>query len=123
MSAPALQGIYGILPADLSTEALLTKAESSLQGGLRILQFRDKKSGYKRGLKRAKLLRELTLKYDATFIINDSMQMAQACHADGVHLGRGDVSDLGSMRSQVADDFIIGITCHADARYAKSALA
>jgi len=64
----------------------------------------------------------LTTKYAATFIINDSLQLALDSGADGVHLGRDDVADVTKIRHQVEDDFILGITCRADARYAKSAL-
>ncbi len=116
------RGIYGILPADLETELLLEKAEAAMLGGVRTLQFRDKKSGFKHKLKRALLLRELTGKYDTTLIINDSLQLARDCGADGVHLGRDDVADLSIIRREVSSGFILGITCRADARYAKSAL-
>jgi len=47
-----LSGIYGILPADIDTEELLLSAEAALKGGLRILQFRDKKTGSRRALNR-----------------------------------------------------------------------
>lgn len=120
---PNHTGIYGILPADLETELLLAKAEAALAGGLRILQFRDKSSGFKRKLKRAEALRKLTTSYDATLIINDSLQLAQDSKADGVHLGRDDVADVFKIRQQVSEHFILGITCRADVRYAKSALA
>jgi len=115
-------GIYGILPADIETELLLEKAEAAMLGGVRILQLRDKKQGFKRKLKRALALRELTQKYQTTLIINDSMQLALESDADGVHLGKDDAPELTKLRSQVSDDFIIGITARADAQYAKSAL-
>ena len=117
-----LSGVYGILPADLDYADLLNKAEAALKGGLRILQFRDKKQGYKRQLKRAKALRQLTLDYGALLIINDSVALAQDADADGVHLGRDDVVSLIQLRVQLGDDFIIGITCRADAAFAKAAL-
>ena len=115
-------GVYAILPADLDTQTLLEKAESALLGGVRIIQFRDKKSGFKRQLKRATQLRKLTSQHQATFIVNDSLQLALESGANGVHLGRDDVSDVSRIRQQVSSDFIVGITCRADARYAKSAL-
>ncbi|MDQ6957097.1 MAG: thiamine phosphate synthase [Mariprofundaceae bacterium] len=115
-------GVYGILPADLDDDVLLCKAEAALKGGLQTLQFRDKKSGYKRALKRALLLRALTKRYNATFIINDSVQLAQASDADGVHLGRDDVADLSNIRNDIDDTMMIGITCRADAVFAKLAL-
>ena len=115
-------GIYGIHPADIDTNLLLEKAEAALVGGVKILQLRDKKNGFKRKLKRALTLRELTHKYQATLIINDSTQLALESGADGVHLGREDASDLMSIRTNVSDDFIVGITARVDAQYAKAAL-
>lgn len=118
-----IEGIYGILPSDLADEALLEKAAAALRGGVRILQFRDKKSGFKKALKRANALRELTSRYNATFIINDSVQLAQEANADGVHLGRDDITDLLQVRLDCGDEMIIGITCRADAALAQHALA
>ncbi len=117
-----LAGIYGILPADLATTDLLEKAEAALKGGVRWVQFRDKKQGYKRQLKRAKALRVLTRDYGAHLIINDSVTLACDAGADGVHLGRDDAPNLIQLRNGVGDDFRIGITCRADAAFAQSVL-
>ncbi len=117
-----LTGIYAILPADLDTADLLAKAKAALEGGVRILQFRDKKQGYKRQIKRAKALRNMTGDYGAHFIINDSVALACDADADGVHLGRDDAPNLIQLRNDVGNDFIIGITCRADAAFAKSVL-
>ena len=115
-------GIYGILPADIETEILLEKAEAAMLGGVKVLQLRDKKQGFKRKLKRAHALRELTQKYQTTLIINDSVQLALESGADGVHLGKEDAPNLMHVRQDVSADFIVGITARADAQYAKSAL-
>lgn len=117
-----ISGIYGILPADIDSDDLLTRAEAALKGGLRILQFRDKKTGYKRALKRAKALRELTHRYGAKLMINDLVNLAVDACADGVHLGRDDAPNLIQLRNQVGGDLIVGITCRADAAFALSAL-
>jgi len=117
-----ISGVYAILPADLPTEILLTQAEAALKGGIQTLQFRDKKTGYKRGLKRARSLRALTQDYDATFVVNDSIQMAKEVAADGVHLGREDVHHLASIREAVGEEMHLGMTCRADAVFAKLAL-
>jgi len=117
-----LTGIYAILPADLDTADLLARAEAALEGGVRILQFRDKKQGYKRQIKRAKALRNMTSDYGACFIINDSVALACDAEADGVHLGRDDAPNLIQLRNEVGDGFLIGITCRADAAFAKSVL-
>jgi len=117
-----LYGVYAILPADLDTEVLLAKAEAALKGGVRLLQYRDKKQGYKRQIKRARALRQLSRDYGASLIINDSVTLARDAEADGVHLGRDDAPNLIQLRNKVGDDFLIGITCRADAAFAKSAL-
>jgi len=122
MTDKPLSGIYGILPADLNTDDLLVKAEAALKGGLRILQFRDKKQGYHRALKRAKALRALTGDYDACFIVNDSVQLALEAQADGVHLGRDDMPNLTQLRVEVGHSLIVGVTCRADAGLAKHVL-
>ncbi|MDQ6997845.1 MAG: thiamine phosphate synthase [Mariprofundus sp.] len=122
MKATDMHGVYAILPADLESADLLEKAEAALKGGVKTLQFRDKKQGYKRQLKRAKALRQLTRSYGALLIINDSVSLAQDAEADGVHLGRDDAPNLVQLRVQVGDDFIVGITCRADAAFATSAL-
>jgi len=122
MTKKVLSGIYGILPADLETVDLLKKAEAALKGGISTLQFRDKKQGYKRAVKRAKALRELTLAYDAKLIINDSVKLAVDANADGVHLGRDDAPNLIQLRNQVGEALIVGITCRSDAAFAMSAL-
>ncbi len=115
-------GIYGILPADIETDLLLEKAEAALKGGIKTVQLRDKKLGFKRKLQRAQQLRELTQRYDAALIINDSTQLAKESGADGVHLGKDDVRDLLTMRDDLPDDLIVGITCRADVQFAKMAL-
>ena len=122
MTDKKLSGIYGILPADLETDDLLNKAGAALKGGVRILQFRDKKQGYKRALQRARDLRQLTLDYEATFIVNDSIQLAVDCAADGVHLGRDDEALAKERLSEIGRSMLVGITCRADATLAKSVL-
>lgn len=123
MSERRLAGIYAILPSGLETAELLTKAEAALQGGVRILQFRDKKSGYNRALKRAKALRTLTRAYDSRLIVNDSLQMAQESEADGVHLGRDDLINLTRLRVEAGHDLLVGVTCRADAALARHVLS
>ncbi|MDQ6986252.1 MAG: thiamine phosphate synthase [Mariprofundaceae bacterium] len=117
-----ITGIYGILPADIRLEDLLEKAEAALKGGVQTLQLRDKKQGFKKGLKRAVLLRELTKKHGARLIVNDSLPLAVESAADGVHFGREDMQSLVQMRSQLATDMIIGISCKGDGALARHVL-
>lgn len=122
MTDRKLEGIYGILPADLPDEALLEKSEAALNGGVRLLQLRDKKAGFKRALRRARALRELTRRYAARLLINDSVQLAVESGADGVHLGMSDLQNLVQLRSEVGQEMLIGVSCKADAAFAMHVL-
>lgn len=118
-----LTGIYGILPDGLETDDLLEKAEQAMKGGIRILQLRDKKLGFRKVLQRARSLRELTSRHHSRLIINDSVQIAIESEADGVHLGREDEAlQVAKLRQDIDDKLLIGITCRADAGFAKFVL-
>lgn len=122
MSEKVIQGIYGILPADLELADMLERAEAALKGGVLTLQLRDKKKRYRDSLKRAKALREITARYSAKLIVNDSIQLAQESGADGVHLGRGDIETLSALRSEAGSDLIVGVTCRGDAAFGQHVL-
>jgi len=118
-----IDGIYGILPSGLSTELLLQQAEAAMRGGVRVLQYRNKQPGFHRACKQGQALRTLCRDYQTMFIVNDSIPLALACEADGVHLGREDAMDLTQVRRDIGNDLCMGITCRADAALAKHALA
>jgi len=117
-----INGIYGILPADIPLEELLHKAEAALKGGVKTLQLRDKKQGFKRGLKRAQALCELVRTYNSLLIVNDSVQLALEADADGVHLGREDMQSMATIRAKTDNSMIIGVSCKADAAFARHVL-
>jgi len=117
-----INGIYGILPADIPLEELLYKAEAALRGGVKTLQLRDKKQGFKRSLKRAQALRELVQAYNGLFIVNDSVQLALESGADGVHLGREDMKSIATIRAEAGHALIIGVSCKGDVAFARHVL-
>ena len=73
------------------SENLFNVIEAALQGGLTLLQYRDKSSDDSIRLSYAHKLRQLCHHYGALFIINDRVDLAVAVDADGVHLGQQDV--------------------------------
>ncbi len=84
-----MRGVYFITDSSFgSHEALAKKA---LDLGVRIIQFREKKMKDGERLKVARNLRELTESYDAMLIINERVDLAVACDADGVHVGQEDL--------------------------------
>ena len=60
-------------------------------------------------LEEAVKMRELTRKYHVPLMINDNIEIASACDADGVHVGQSDV-EAGKARRLIGPDKILGVT-------------
>ena len=67
-------------------ENLLGIVEAALQGGLKLVQYREKNLPDCDRLQTAIELRQLCHRYEALFIVNDRFDLAYAAKADGVHL-------------------------------------
>mgnify|MGYP001816074017 CR=1 FL=1 len=119
-----LRGLYVITNSTLAAEQDLTdQVASALQGGARIIQYRDKHSNAPCRLDQARRLRKLTHSYASLLIINDDVDLALAVQADGVHLGRQDTA-LAQAREKLGPHAVIGVSCYnrlALARQAKQA--
>lgn len=84
--------IYAILGEEQSCgRSNIEVADLLLANGVRVLQYRDKKKSMKDKYYEGLLLRELTYRYNATFIVNDSLDLAIALQADGIHVGQKDL--------------------------------
>ena len=73
------------------SETLFATIEAALQGGLAIVQYRDKETDDLTRLSTARKLQQLCQDYGALFIVNDRIDLALAVDADGVHLGQQDM--------------------------------
>lgn len=85
------------------------KIETALKAGIDYIQLREKNISSAEYLKRAKLVRKMTEKYPAKFIVNDRLDIALLSDADGVHLGQSDVP-VADARSVLGKNKIIGAT-------------
>lgn len=83
--------------------------EDALKGGVTMVQLREKDASGKEFLEKALKLRELTKKYNTTFIINDRVDIALLCDADGVHVGQSDI-DAKHVRTLIGPDKILGVS-------------
>jgi thiamine-phosphate pyrophosphorylase len=72
-------------------DTLNEAVEAALQGGVRLVQYRDKDPDDTVRFERAKALRSLCHQYQALLIVNDRVDLALAVEADGVHLGQQDL--------------------------------
>ncbi|WP_294343281.1 thiamine phosphate synthase [uncultured Clostridium sp.] len=83
--------------------------ENALRGGVTAVQLREKNCDGKEFLEKAIKLRELTRKYGAWFIINDRIDIALLCDADGVHVGQSDIPAIEA-RKILGNNRIIGVS-------------
>ena len=86
--------------------------EQALKGGVTMLQLREKDESGKEFLEKAIKLRYLTRKYNVKLIINDRVDVAMLCDADGVHVGQSDIP-ANKVRELIGDNKILGVSARS----------
>ena len=89
-------------------QSLYEQVESALKGGASCVQLREKELDEEEFLKEAMELSALCRKYGVPFFINDNVEIAIKCHADGIHVGQEDM-EAAKVRQKVGDDMMITI--------------
>jgi len=84
-------------------------AKLACAGGADAIQLRDKCCSMRELCRTGREIRETTRKTGTLFIVNDRLDVALACGADGVHLGQGDMS-VDVARQIVPRSFVIGVS-------------
>jgi thiamine-phosphate pyrophosphorylase len=105
------------LPRGEDPAALL---EAALDGGVDIVQLREKSLGAPQIERSAQTFRRLCDTYSALFIVNDDPYLALSCDADGVHVGQDDVA-AQEARRVLGPEAIIGLSTHTEQQLADSA--
>lgn len=90
-------------------QTLEQQVESALKGGATCIQLREKDMEFEQFLAEAIRLKSICREYGVPFIINDNVEIAVQCKADGVHVGQHDMA-LTEVRKIVGDDMIIGVS-------------
>lgn len=111
MKRPALGGLCLITDRKVCGITCVEMTMIALKAGVRWIQYREKEKPRRGIYDEALRLRELTLEYDATLIVNDHADIALAVDADGVHLGQDDLP-LREARKFMGEK-IIGISTHS----------
>lgn len=107
-----ISGLYAITdPTLCPNDNLLEQVKQAILGGARIIQYRDKTQPFSVQQQMALELAKLCRKFKVLFIINDSIELAQYCQADGIHLGKDD-SAIQQARKALGEKAIIGISCY-----------
>lgn len=87
----------------------LYRIESALQGGVTLMQLREKEKSTRDYLSLAQKVHKLAQKYNVPLIIDDRIDIAMAADAEGVHLGQSDLP-IAVARQILGDGKIIGAT-------------
>lgn len=85
------------------------QVEQAICGGATCVQLREKDLPRDAFYEEAVRMRALCSRYGVPLIINDDVEIALACGADGVHVGQSDV-EAGEIRKKAGDCLIVGVT-------------
>ena len=117
----SIHGLYAIADsAYLTPQTLVTQVGAAIEGGARVVQYRDKHSPPATRLANALALVALCRAHAVPLIVNDDAQLALESGAAGVHLGRDD-SDVPAARRLLGDAAIIGVSCYNEGERARRA--
>ncbi|KAF2434439.1 TMP-TENI-domain-containing protein [Tothia fuscella] len=110
---------YSLYLVTDSTKAILKDGhlpsivKAAIEGGVTIVQYRDKTSDTADLIKNAKELHAITKQYGVPLLINDRVDVAIASGVEGVHIGQDDM-DLATARNLLGKDAIIGVTAQSE---------
>ncbi len=93
-------------------QSLYEQVESALKGGATCVQLREKNLDEDAFLDEAIEIGALCKRYGVPFFINDNVEIAIKCHADGIHVGQDDMK-AAEVRKKVGDDMMIGVSVHS----------
>lgn len=92
-------------------QSLYDQVKAAIAGGITCLQLREKDLDTDAMYKEALPIRDLCRIHHIPFIINDRVDLAMKCDADGVHIGQDDM-DAATVRKLIGPDKILGVTAH-----------
>ena len=93
-------------------QSLYEQVESALKGGATCIQLREKELDDDAFLNEAIEISALCKQYGVPFFINDNVEIAIKCHADGIHVGQEDM-EAAQVRQRVGNDMMIGVSAHS----------
>lgn len=93
----------------LGEKTLSQQVEEALQGGVTMLQLREKDLEQDAFLEEALAVKALCRRFCVPFLIDDDVPLALRCGADGVHVGQSDM-EAGEVRARIGPDKILGVS-------------
>jgi thiamine-phosphate pyrophosphorylase len=104
--------LYWLLDPSACAATLDWMIDRAAQGGVDVIQLRDKKAADRELMETARLLRQWTAEKGILFIVNDRPDIARLCGADGVHVGQEELR-VKDVRKIVGPDCLIGVSTHS----------
>ncbi|MDH5593725.1 MAG: thiamine phosphate synthase [Gammaproteobacteria bacterium] len=112
MTDKKIHGLYAITdPLLIPQEQMVLRVAGAIQGGARVIQYRNKTKDQDLKIWEATDLQTLCRTLNIPFIINDDIELAIQIGADGVHLGNDDC-DIKQARQLAGDNMLIGVSCY-----------
>jgi thiamine-phosphate pyrophosphorylase len=109
---PLPDGLYAITDSVCTPAATLcTRVERAIAGGARMIQYRDKQATDAERHARTPALVAMCRAHGIPLLVNDDIELAAACAADGVHLGEHDAS-IQLARARLGPQALIGVSCY-----------
>ena len=99
---------YFVTDSQLSKKGIFSDVNDALKAGCKIIQYREKNIDFNKMVYEAKHLKK-KCNGKAIFLINDRLDVALAVEADGIHIGKSDVS-FKDARKSLGNNKIIGLS-------------
>ena len=117
----SLRGLYAITPETRDTAWLASAVAQAVEGGARVVQYRDKSGDADLRIAQARAIAGICRRGGARLIINDDVALALDAGADGVHLGREDGA-IAEARRRLPAGALLGASCYDRFELAQAAL-
>jgi thiamine-phosphate pyrophosphorylase len=115
--------LYLILSQEFARQKdILEIASQAIEGGIDILQMREKGKSCEELIKLGNQLSSLCKNKEVIFIVNDDPKLAKEVNADGVHLGQQDIAKytIEEARNILGANKIIGVSTHSLEEFEKA---
>jgi len=114
-----IHGLYALTPDEADTAKLLRQVAAALDGGVRWLQYRNKRADAALRQRQARELQALCAIVGAQLIVNDFPELAAEVDAAGAHVGKEDGA-LADARAALGEK-IVGVSCYNESSRALAA--
>ena len=106
-----MRGLYLVTPDWDDTDRLLDATRRALEGGVALVQYRNKTASATLRAEQAGALLALCRRHARPLVINDHLDLCLSLDADGVHVGGLD-APVAQVRAALGPERIVGASCY-----------